>query len=85
MRKDGRTGGQTDSTKLIVAFCSFVNAPKVTYFRDKDQFVWYDGDAVYFDIATETEVPIFESLWTAYVLMDVYCKSSWKLSLGVHH
>jgi hypothetical protein len=39
MRKDGRTGGQTDSTKLIVAFRSFVNAPKVTYFRDKDQFV----------------------------------------------
>ena len=36
---DARTGGQTDSTKLIVPFRNFVNAPKVTYFRNKDQLV----------------------------------------------
>jgi len=28
MREGGRTDGQTDMTKLIVAFRNFVNAPK---------------------------------------------------------
>ena len=28
---DGRTDGQTDMTKLIVAFCSFANAPKNSF------------------------------------------------------
>jgi len=28
MRTDGRTDGQTDVTKLVVAFSSFANAPK---------------------------------------------------------
>ena len=28
MRKDGRTDGRTDMTKLIVAFPNFVNPPK---------------------------------------------------------
>jgi hypothetical protein len=34
-----RMDRQTDSTKLIVAFRNFVNAPKMTYFRDEDQLV----------------------------------------------
>jgi len=35
-RRDGRTGGRTDMTKLIVVFRNLVNAPKnckVTYFK----------------------------------------------------
>jgi len=47
-RRDGRTGGQTDMTKLIVAFRNFANPPKITVLQKCDNhcndvamFVWW--------------------------------------------
>ena len=38
---DGRTGGDTDMTKLIVAFRNFANAPKSDFERIQKEIVLY--------------------------------------------
>ena len=47
---DGRTDGQTDMTKLIVAFCSFANAPKNLFTSFRLGSLKYKGAQTIYDV-----------------------------------